>query len=34
MINFSLDFSYDVMGERVTSGDYVDEVTIVLEPSI
>lgn len=33
-INFSLDFDYDIDGSKLVSGDYFDEVTIMLEPSI
>lgn len=33
-IGFSLEFDYDVNGENILSGEYFDEVTIILEPSI
>ncbi|NOH79977.1 hypothetical protein F0231_09510 [Vibrio sp. RE86] len=33
-INFNLDFSYDVDGRNIVSGDYSDSVTIILEPGI
>lgn len=33
-INFILEFGYDVAGTEVISGDYFDEVTIMLEPGI
>jgi hypothetical protein len=33
-INFSLEFKYDISGESIISGDYSDEVMIMLEPSI
>lgn len=33
-INFTLDFDYDIEGSSAVSGDYFDEVTIMLEPGI
>lgn len=33
-INFTLDFEYDIEGSSAVSGDYFDEVTIMLEPGI
>lgn len=33
-VNFTLDFDYDIEGVTVVSGDYFDEVTMMLEPSI
>ncbi len=33
-ISFTLDFDYDVEGSSVVSGDYFNEVTIMLEPGI
>lgn len=33
-INFTLDFDYDVEGSEVDSGEYFDDVTIMLEPGI
>ncbi|KOO12740.1 hypothetical protein AKJ18_22305 [Vibrio xuii] len=33
-INFTLDFDYDIEGSSVVSGDYFDEVMIMLEPGI
>ncbi|MEZ8236625.1 hypothetical protein AB6C62_24330 [Vibrio splendidus] len=33
-INFKLDFDYNIEGSSAASGDYSDEVTIMLEPGI